>query len=913
MKKIGKKTIQGLNGKKLNLKPFEDELPLTTFLEYHDKGRTIGASLLEKGKNAEAFRVVFAFRSRGIPPIMSPTQLQNVINGFYAFNDIAPDETITIIHRCFRDDKKRQYSLDSLLEGQNYPQLQYLVASEAAKAKGLTEKGDRQIDELIIFVTATYGEEGTQINKGDFFDQFLVAVEKNWFQIIGSYAQIKVKAIEEILIKAFNMAYLRWENLLKNQIGFDIIPLNLVEFQQEILRRFDTNFSFTSRLNHVIIDLSTKTFSEKVITENSPLAYCIAQSVPKSQRDYIQIKDSYIGVLTINEKPDLGEEELRLYYLYEILTSEQVYDIEIISQIKLGNYAVMMEKLQLLSKQSVNAAALSEEQGEINVGAAIRLDEQIEAQKALFQSEKPFHVATIVLVYRNNLGTLKRECEQLSSLFKKMSWISREEDYAWKVWLQSFPQLSWERLLTKPFARTLTYLTSELPIAAPVVGHRSSAQEGLEFLSDQGGNPIYFDIFKQHNHFGIFAASGAGKSVLLSDIAFHALFYGMPSTILEVGRDDGTGSFDGLCNFLPRLCSYVAIGKTNTGWNLMQPPSLKKFDEEARQDRFQEFLRDLLQILVVLVMGYENKVNDVNKDVVSSLLQLALKKFYEDAIIANRFAAAFTYGLGSKEWSGMPTLLDFLGFCSLERLNIAEQNNQIVTAINFIKVRFRALFESSLGGLLTRTTTFDTNSLMLVVSMAGIRDDTDAFVIGSLSYLGARRRALQFPESFFLIDEVNLIARLDPIAAMIGESYANGRKSGIRVGVSGQGIGDLFSCRGGKDIANSMAIKITGKLQPQALSQYVDYLGYPADLISENASDRYGINKQRGYSRWLFDCQGLTQVRHYPNPALMCLVSNSPKESRVRDKFWQDWEGDPVSGLHELVNVFPTLLSGVKK
>jgi hypothetical protein len=40
--------------------------------------------------------------------------------------------------------------------------------------------------------------------------------------------------------------------------------------------------------------------------------------------------------------------------------------------------------------------------------------------------------------------------------------VEREQDYAWKVWLQTLPVV-WEALMASPFKRRQLYLTGEVP------------------------------------------------------------------------------------------------------------------------------------------------------------------------------------------------------------------------------------------------------------------------------------------------------------------------------------------------------------------------------------------------------------------------------------------------------------------
>ena len=64
-----------------------------------------------------------------------------------------------------------------------------------------------------------------------------------------------------------------------------------------------------------------------------------------------------------------------------------------------------------------------------------------------------------------------------------------------------------------------------------------------------------------------------------------------------------------------------------------------------------------------MIVGSRRGSNSANSqtltDTVRSILALALKAFFEDDLIRDRYAAAYVNGFGSPEWSTMPTLHDF--------------------------------------------------------------------------------------------------------------------------------------------------------------------------------------------------------------------------------------------------------------
>jgi hypothetical protein len=88
-----------------------------------------------------------------------------------------------------------------------------------------------------------------------------------------------------------------------------------------------------------------------------------------------------------------------------------------------------------------------------------------------------------------------------------------------------------------------------------------------------------------------------------------------------------------------------------------------------------------------MVIGSKVSEDKALADMVRSILTLAIDAFYRDDQIRDRYAMAFTNGFGSDAWKTMPTLHDFLGYCSYERLRMDGVSDDIKTAMNRIKVR----------------------------------------------------------------------------------------------------------------------------------------------------------------------------------------------------------------------------------
>ncbi|MEM8779704.1 MAG: ATP-binding protein [Cyanobacteria bacterium P01_G01_bin.49] len=903
MVKVGVKKVVAPDGKKVKLKPFEDNFHLETFLQYFDGGQDIGATFLKKNKK-ENYRLVFGFHCLGISPILSEDELFNILGGFKAFNDLPLGETLTFHFGSFIDDRERQAYFKQQMEEVDSDELRLLLGGTAKRIHELTKAGVRKNNFLNLYVTYTVSE-GVEAGKGDWADRCLAVLEKGWYQATGAYEEVKSRAIEQIILEGYLRGFNRWRRLLSNQIGVQIEPMTTDEMIEADWRRFN-RLPRQKAMPRIVCDVKSQHFTEQCTTIH-PKSLLLEQESPTAYRHLVKVKGEYTGVLLLADKPEIPDDDpaAQLFYLLNILSKESVYNFEFFTQVRRGNNNLLKDKMNSITKQAQNASNLAASKGDIDVGASIAVEKAVEAQASLYLDAEPFHTGTVVLVHRPTQRGLDRACADFMSYFRREGWIVREEEYAHRIWLETFPTLMWESLLGKPFNRHRTYVTEELPRITPLVFNRSRAKEGFEFIATEGGTPIFLPLYQQPCHVGVFATKGSGKSMLMTDLLLHSLPHNMVSTVLEVPRSDGLGSFDALCDYLPDYCSYVDTGDLEKGSNIVEPPDLRGFTAKDQGERFAQFKEDLLDLVVNMVMGFKPSASvSVNPDTVRSILLLAIEAFYEDIEIRQRFAMAFQRGFGSSEWQQMPVFPDFIPFCSLERLRLPNATTEVLRVLDYIKLRLNYWRESRLGQFLSKVSSFRADSKILILSLRGLNNETDAALLGSIAYNSSVRRSLSFKDSIFLADEANILFHFDPLALQVGRLFSNGRKSGIRVVTAGQGLGSLVRCVASDQIFDNMDIKLTGKILPQSTDIYVDLLKYPYDLIAENGSERYGINKFERYSQWLFDDGRLIPVRHYPGDSLFSLVANNPSELEKRHQFWQQYRGDKVRGLFELTQQF---------
>ena len=417
----------------------------------------------------------------------------------------------------------------------------------------------------------------------------------------------------------------------------------------------------------------------------------------------------------------------------------------------------------------------------------------------------------------------------------------------------------------------------------PIVDNR-----GIEFISLEGGNPVYLDLFNTQRHLGFFATQRSGKSLTACELFTLALAHNIPITALEFPKDDGSGTFSDYCRYLSHYCSYLDTGSSELGFNAVEPPDLsgrKPKEQVELLDDFKEYLKQLLFLLVF--GGKEKDSREIDPERVSSLFDMIIARFYGNSQIVNRFAQAYKKGRGTPAWDSMPVLWDLLAFCSPERLELVDADTSTIKALKYIKLRLLAWQETKIGKILSRPTTFDTNKLMQVVALRKLGNNIDAAVMAMIFNLFAGRRSLSYEKSIIFADEAPILFQWDNLAKAIGQHFAASGKSGIRVILCAQEPSSIGRSVAADMIFANMTTHIIGCLQKGAIPAYKEWMGYPPELLAANVN--YGINKRGRYSEWLFNDSGIyIPVRFYPSDLLIALAANNADEAALRQKFFNN-------------------------
>ncbi len=875
--KVGKQIVD--NGEqKVRLTPLEDSFALVTMLQINLQGRSVGAYLLRKG--VDNYLIQFGFECTGIHSTLRTEQIEPIFNSIESgLKDLPPGERLTIRLSSFTDDTTRQQQLKTLSDTAPNKELQFLLMGERLRTQQLTEKGVRKPKKLRLY--CTYTIETNSTGTTDAIEKILSKVERSWKSFTGEINELQFIAIERLIHMSFTDGFQIWEQLISNKMGLDIRPLDAEQLWSELWQRFNNT---PHRPIPQLLILDENGLREEIYSDIAPISFLMesSDSIPIADRRWVHLKDKYIAALTFVDKPGgWVDKQRQLRYLWEVLSRERVYDTEIYCQLMRANETLVKTSMQRLTKQSNTSAALAQDKNSVDVKSLLNIKKSIAATVELYEGSVPIHIATVFLVYRQTREQLDEACRYLQSCFLRPAWVVRETEYPWRIWLQTLP-IVWERLMTAPFNRRLVYLSGEVPGLMPLVRTKAGDDNGFELIAEEGGTPVELDLYSQHKNLGLFATTRAGKSVLASGILTQALAHGMPVVAMDYPKPDGTSTFTDYTQFMEKDGAYFDIGKESS--NLFELPNLSSLPAQLQQERFEDYKDFLATAIMAMVVGSgRNTQTKQQVDAVRSIIALALKAFFGDDLIRDRYADAYTNGFGSDEWFAMPTLHDFLSFCSHERLQLEDNSGDSKAALETIKLRLRFWLSSRVGQALAQPSTFRSDARLLIFALRNLSNDEDAAVLSLSAYSAALRRALAAPASIFFIDESPILFEYDSIAALVGRLCANGAKAGIRVILSAQDPDTIAKSPSGSKIFQNLTTRLIGRIQPTAVDSFTTILKYPIEIIARNATESFFPKKEDLYSQWLLDDNGVfTFCRYYPAPILLAVVGNNPKEQEQR-------------------------------
>ncbi|MBD2729642.1 hypothetical protein H6G96_25830 [Nostoc sp. FACHB-892] len=879
------------------LTPFEDIIHLAGICNLNLGGRRgIGALILKKG---ESIQIKFCFDCLGIHPNLGSEQMLPMFEGIEAgLKEIPEQESLTIHFGSFTSDYERQQELKSIENNCSIEQLKLLIRSERLRIKALTKSGTRKNKFLRLWCTYTVTSDDERSQ--DLVESIIRKLEKVWYNFTGEIHSINNTKIETILQNSFNDGFQSWENLLNNKMKLGIKALSAEELWTVIWQQFNHSSPAVIpnplKIDEVggLIETQTSDFHIRHhLLDNE-------QSIPFLDRKWVKIQDKYIGALNFSQKPGGWiDEQAQLRYLWSLISRDSIFDTEIFCQVTKANQGITKTNLQRLTKQSITSTTLSSDKGNIDVKAGLNIESAVEAQKTIYKGNVVVHTAVVFLVHRQSTRSLDEACRYLASYFLRPAAVDREIEYAWKTWLQCCPFV-WEPLLTKPFNRRLPYFSSEAPGLMPLIRTATGDRTGFELIAEEGGTPVYLDLYQNHKNLAVFGATRSGKSVLVAGILTPALAQDIPVVALDYPKPDGTSTFTDYTNLLGKDGAYFDISKEYN--NLFELPNLQGLEPEIINERLNDFKEFLKSVLMTMVIG--TSMIGVSPGMITnieSIIALTLKIFFNDDEIKMRYKLALSSGVGTLEWAETPTLQDFYKYCSpafVKLDSIASNSRDIMSALEQIRLRLSYWLSTRVGQSISRPSSFRTDAKLLVFALRNLSSEADAAILALSAYAAALRRALASKVSIFFLDEAPILFQFESIADLIGRLCANGAKAGIRVILSAQEPESIYQSKAASKIFANIGTRLVGRIQTSAVDPFIERFKYPAEIIRVNSTEAFYPQKSGIYSQWLLDDNGkLTFCRYYPAHCLLASVANNPHEQELRSLFLKNYQDNPLLGM----------------
>jgi hypothetical protein len=286
--------------------------------------------------------------------------------------------------------------------------------------------------------------------------------------------------------------------------------------------------------------------------------------MPVADRAWAHVNGKFVGALTFVDKPaGWASKDDQLRYLWDLLSRDNVTDTEVFCQLQRANEALVKTNMQRLTKQSIVSSNLATSKNSVDVAALSKVRKAVAAQEQLYEGSVPLHTAVVILVHRDSLDDLDEGCRYLQSCVRRPAWIDRELEYAWLIWQQTLP-VCWDSMLIRPFNRRLCYLTGEAPGFMSLVLPQAADEDGFELISDEGGVPLYIDLFNQHRHLAVFGTTRSGKSVMISGWLTQALSRKIPIVVWTSRQTEPAPSRITQPSWVLRLVPISTLGQRET-------------------------------------------------------------------------------------------------------------------------------------------------------------------------------------------------------------------------------------------------------------------------------------------------------------------------------------------------------------
>ena len=127
----------------------------------------------------------------------------------------------------------------------------------------------------------------------------------------------------------------------------------------------------------------------------------------------------------------------------------------------------------------------------------------------------------------------------------------------------------------------------------------SRDKKGLELIAEDGGTPVYLDLFSpgndKHRHVLVIGMNRSGKSVIVAGIMIQATLHRVPIVAIDYPKETGESTYSTFTRFMDGFGAYFNVAKESI--NLFEIPNLDNFTPEVREIQLNNFKDSAILIL----------------------------------------------------------------------------------------------------------------------------------------------------------------------------------------------------------------------------------------------------------------------------------------------------------------------------
>ncbi|MCG9890357.1 MAG: DUF87 domain-containing protein, partial [Thermosynechococcaceae cyanobacterium MS004] len=616
---------------------------------------------------------------------------------------------------------------------------------------------------------------------------------------------------------------------------------------------------------------------------------------------YLPIKDKYAGFLRIGRvdsyPKQAGSVELgKIRYLHNVLSrggDEPFYDYRIVWEITRDDSGAERLSLDRSISAAVKQEAFAATRRTIDVMAMRRREESVDARDKIEQNNPPCWMSLGIWLYRDSVEQLNTDINELAQMFMTAK-VERSWHSAQQHWLQTWP-FEWNALLTKPYSRRQKYLSRDAIPQINLIKPCPLDKKGILFIHKEARTPSYLDIVSVvPNHTGVMGFTGAGKSVLMSDLALEPVIYNNPVVIFDFPAGDGRSTYTPLVETL-RDCGKRAenFDVRRNRMNAIELPDLRSLravlSPADYEDRVNDSLNDHVELLTTLVLGANPNAGEFED--VNLALSRVYRAFHKEPSIKARYEAAITAGFDTTGYQEMPILEDFVAFAQRWFVDQLEADESVTEfsrqVVDKIVSRLKGRLDTPLGRSLNGSSSFSTNTDILVVAMTSVSEDTDSLIYAVSGMNVLLRKAMQSLESTCICDEGTTLFRLKPFAKKISMLPPTARKWGCNFILGAQTVTPIFDSGYGNAIFGNFSNILMGFASEEIVREMTsERVGLRPEIARKYLDTKYMANRQLSQSYWYLK-RGTKhmELTYTPSELHLAISANNKNEVAARRRY----------------------------